>query len=549
MNNVREIIEAYSDYMKLPLFLISEDGIVDFEVNMESMSRQIVESSQIIDDLISVGRLIRNPTIITPTNEDYAGLTFILSPPFKHINKGSYILGGPFSEDLQELPIIDSVQLPLVNGEQKLSIFRKMRSLTTVINSLYDKENNHSEFVNVFNFLRDFKYELEKHEDFVNSLLKELTKTSMIDFMGVAAKNNDDVFVIKHAVGETSEKLIGQVFHIGEGILGQAVAIEKEMKLNNISDSPRFSFFHKHGIMPVHFFSVPVAENGIIEELYFGGTHDDHETNGELFDFIKFIVLFINEKQKNSRALKNSALEEKRFDGFLDLLTIYLQSQHSKNVVYKILDFCKLIHTEQTSCFTFKNGELISLVKPSEELLHQHSEFITHNHSYPRRNSIKNLTFAHYPFSFNDHSSGVLTIMLSNLEEKEVMGLLVPLDLLMGIKKAETITTPQTDTELLKDSKTNHIDPDLNTKRNIGLEEIQNMIDINSVISELPLTTREKEILHLILEGLNNQEVGSYLNISVHTVKNHITNIYKKLNVTDRVQAMTKIYRIKYGDE
>ncbi|NEY72689.1 hypothetical protein G4D63_13210 [Bacillus mesophilus] len=139
--------------------------------------------------------------------------------------------------------------------------------------------------------------------------------------------------------------------------------------------------------------------------------------------------------------------------------------------------------------------------------------------------------------------------MLSNLEEKEVMGLLVPLDLLMGIKKAETITTPQTDTELLKDSKTNHIDPDLNTKRNIGLEEIQNMIDINSVISELPLTTREKEILHLILEGLNNQEVGSYLNISVHTVKNHITNIYKKLNVTDRVQAMTKIYRIKYGDE
>ncbi|PGT79639.1 hypothetical protein COD11_22175 [Bacillus sp. AFS040349] len=80
-------------------------------------------------------------------------------------------------------------------------------------------------------------------------------------------------------------------------------------------------------------------------------------------------------------------------------------------------------------------------------------------------------------------------------------------------------------------------------------EQINDLVDIKSVILELKLTSREKEILFLILEGLNNQEVGSYLNISVHTVKNHITNIFKKLNVTDRVQAMAKIYRIKYGME
>nr|WP_269843884.1 LuxR C-terminal-related transcriptional regulator [Domibacillus epiphyticus] len=44
-------------------------------------------------------------------------------------------------------------------------------------------------------------------------------------------------------------------------------------------------------------------------------------------------------------------------------------------------------------------------------------------------------------------------------------------------------------------------------------------------------------------------EVGNYLKISNHTVKNHITSIFKKMNVTDRMQAMVKIYRIKYGDE
>ncbi|MDZ5474115.1 helix-turn-helix transcriptional regulator [Bacillus sp. 31A1R] len=81
---------------------------------------------------------------------------------------------------------------------------------------------------------------------------------------------------------------------------------------------------------------------------------------------------------------------------------------------------------------------------------------------------------------------------------------------------------------------------------NINNEDIEKIRDVKSVIKQLPLTTREQEVLHLVLEGLNNQEVADLLIISVHTVKNHITNIFRKLNVTDRVQAMAKIYRIKY---
>ena len=69
---------------------------------------------------------------------------------------------------------------------------------------------------------------------------------------------------------------------------------------------------------------------------------------------------------------------------------------------------------------------------------------------------------------------------------------------------------------------------------------------MKSVIDNLSLTSREKEVLHLILEGLNNQEVADLLFISAHTVKNHLTNIFRKLDVADRVQAMAKIYRIKY---
>lgn len=51
------------------------------------------------------------------------------------------------------------------------------------------------------------------------------------------------------------------------------------------------------------------------------------------------------------------------------------------------------------------------------------------------------------------------------------------------------------------------------------------------------LTKREYEVLILIAEGLNNKDIANKLFISEKTVKNHISNIFKKLEVNDRVQA------------
>lgn len=51
------------------------------------------------------------------------------------------------------------------------------------------------------------------------------------------------------------------------------------------------------------------------------------------------------------------------------------------------------------------------------------------------------------------------------------------------------------------------------------------------------LTLRQKEILILMASGCSNKEIANKLNISGHTVKTHIYNIYKKLNVDSRFQA------------
>lgn len=62
---------------------------------------------------------------------------------------------------------------------------------------------------------------------------------------------------------------------------------------------------------------------------------------------------------------------------------------------------------------------------------------------------------------------------------------------------------------------------------------------------ENSLTSREVEVLELIAEGMINKEIAKQLYISEKTVKNHVSNIFKKLNVSDRTQAA--IYAFKHN--
>lgn len=79
------------------------------------------------------------------------------------------------------------------------------------------------------------------------------------------------------------------------------------------------------------------------------------------------------------------------------------------------------------------------------------------------------------------------------------------------------------------------------------LPEFNHKMVTNEILKENVdnLTKREIQILQFVSKGMLNKEIASAFGISERTVKNHISNIFKKIKVTDRTQAA--VYAIKHG--
>jgi two-component system, NarL family, response regulator LiaR len=63
-------------------------------------------------------------------------------------------------------------------------------------------------------------------------------------------------------------------------------------------------------------------------------------------------------------------------------------------------------------------------------------------------------------------------------------------------------------------------------------------------IARLGLSARELEVLQLMAEGLSNQEIAGRLFLSLNTIKTHSSNIFEKLDVRRRTQAVEKAKRL-----
>jgi len=78
--------------------------------------------------------------------------------------------------------------------------------------------------------------------------------------------------------------------------------------------------------------------------------------------------------------------------------------------------------------------------------------------------------------------------------------------------------------------------------------KVINSFQVNSsaLIDSYQLTVREKEILYSLVDGLSYKQIAGKYFISISTVRSHICNVYHKLHVNSRAQAVAKIVKEKH---
>ena len=81
-------------------------------------------------------------------------------------------------------------------------------------------------------------------------------------------------------------------------------------------------------------------------------------------------------------------------------------------------------------------------------------------------------------------------------------------------------------------------------EKEVYVNRNENFVLDSSLVSQLELSKRELEILNLLAQGHSNQEIAAKLFVSLSTVKTHNQNLFEKLDVKRRIQAVEKAKRL-----
>lgn len=121
-------------------------------------------------------------------------------------------------------------------------------------------------------------------------------------------------------------------------------------------------------------------------------------------------------------------------------------------------------------------------------------------------------------------------LILDNAIEIYV-GLIAGTFTLLGVWIASQLIQPKTQTVFVE--------------KPIIIHQPKKFILNEAELKRLDLTTREYQVLKLINQGYSNGDIASQLFLSLSTIKTHVSNLYAKMNVKNRFQAITEAKRME----
>ena len=110
------------------------------------------------------------------------------------------------------------------------------------------------------------------------------------------------------------------------------------------------------------------------------------------------------------------------------------------------------------------------------------------------------------------------------------VGIIAVLFMLLGIWIANQLSKPQVQTVFIE--------------KEVVLEPLSAPIVNETELQKLNLSTREYEVLQLLAQGYSNAEIAERLFLSLSTIKTHVSNLFVKMDVKSRTQAIEKAKRL-----
>ena len=155
-------------------------------------------------------------------------------------------------------------------------------------------------------------------------------------------------------------------------------------------------------------------------------------------------------------------------------------------------------------------------------------------------NYLKQLIYQSRHFALYGAAMAILVFALKWLQWKYLItdnasdiysGFIAVFFTLLGVWVATQLTKPKIQTVIIE----KEVYPDQPNGFSISETELK----------KLNLTPREQDVLQLLIQGHTNAEIAGKLFLSLSTVKTHMSNLFVKMDVKNRTQAMEKAGRLK----
>jgi DNA-binding CsgD family transcriptional regulator/ligand-binding sensor protein len=419
-----------------------------------------------------------------------------------------------------------ATEQPISLVEKKINDIEKM----SLVCSELIRSNRQKQQYEFYFHLLDSTIDRGRHVSLpIDDFLRLLQKIDdHIDF-SLYIKRQEGYWMVANVVGEKAEQLYGKTIKTAFPPLSYSQDSPNVACFENAALDPRFAFFVTHGVKPKVVLAYPVLHDETVEGWIVIGSQTTNSLPKAVVPIGSIMIKYWSLYTKYESACAKMDRHLMRLSVLMEIGRAMNVVKNNEEIVRMMTDFAvELAYGDFvfTVLTDYKRTIKVHGGAASERQVAEYYEDVCRRYFHPDRKQLGNHiptlretklgTVMEIPFFIGEQMHGVMVVHMKHLED---------------MKEAEEYVTALIGIGTMI------------MKQNCDHKPAQ---ELNIDVLAERLTAREMDVLSLLVEGCSNREIADRLFISIHTVKNHITNIFQKIGVNDRSQLIALVYQLNH---